>query len=188
VALLQSPNGNELPPGLGTFDIVIMSAVFEHLLPAERKVILRKLWELLRPGGALFLNQTPNRAFPIEVHSTMLPLLNYLPDKLTAAVARRFSERVYHDESWETLLRKGMRGGTESEVLRLLRAAGAGEPELLEPSRMGHRDRIDLWYNTRPPERRSLAFRAGRAGMKAIRALTGITLTPNLSLAVRKAA
>jgi hypothetical protein len=116
----------------------------------------------------------------------MLPLLNYLPDGLTAALARRFSERIFPQDSWETLLRKGMRGGTETEVMRLLRDSEAGEPELLEPQRQGNRDRIDLWYNTRPPERRSLAFRAGRAGMKVIRALTGVTLTPNLSLAVRK--
>lgn len=187
VALHLSPSGLELPEGLGTFDFVIMSAVFEHLLPAEREVILRKLWALVRPGGALFLNQTPNRAFPIEVHSTLLPFLNYLPDTLTSALAHRFSERILPQDDWEMLLRKGIRGGTENEVMGLLRAAGSGAPELLEPQRNGHRDRIDLWFNTRPPERRSLAFRAGRVGMKAIRAVTGVTLTPNLSLAVRKA-
>lgn len=36
VTFLQSPSGAELPEGIGIFDFVVLSAVYEHLLPDER--------------------------------------------------------------------------------------------------------------------------------------------------------
>ena len=33
----QSPNGTSLPNGVGQFDFIVCSAVFEHLLPEERQ-------------------------------------------------------------------------------------------------------------------------------------------------------
>ena len=44
VTLLHSAVPAGLPPGLGSFDHIIMSAVFEHLLPAERRMLLPALW------------------------------------------------------------------------------------------------------------------------------------------------
>ena len=32
-----SPSGSELPQDIGEFDLVILSAVYEHLLPTERR-------------------------------------------------------------------------------------------------------------------------------------------------------
>src|SRR5687767_10830265 len=112
VRLLQSPSGKELPNELGTFDVVVLSAVYEHLLPDERTVILPELWRLLNDGGTLFIDQTPHRFFPVELHTTSLPLINYLPDRLTLKAARKFSRRVKEDDSWEFLLRAGIRGAT----------------------------------------------------------------------------
>ena len=86
-----SPSGSELPPDIGSFDYVILSAVWEHLLPAERPVITRLLWNALRPGGALLINQTPDRWSPFEHHTTGLWGINYLPDRLACYVARHFA-------------------------------------------------------------------------------------------------
>src|SRR5688572_3904284 len=37
VRVLQSPSADALPPDLGEFDFIMFSAVFEHLLPPERR-------------------------------------------------------------------------------------------------------------------------------------------------------
>ncbi len=100
VRFIRSPSGERLPDGLGSFDFVSFSAVFEHLLPSERSTVLRAVWATLAPGGVLFLNQTPHRFYPHEYHTTGLPLLNYLPDRMALRVARRFSRRVDGDASW----------------------------------------------------------------------------------------
>jgi len=46
------------------------------------------LWSLLRPGGVLFVNQTPYRWRPLEYHITSLPFVNYLPAFAAMRVAR----------------------------------------------------------------------------------------------------
>ena len=74
--LLQSRSGKELPADLGTFDFVVLSTVYEHMLPTERSVVLEQVWSALRDGGYLFLNQTPHRFTPYETHTTQLPLVN----------------------------------------------------------------------------------------------------------------
>ena len=81
-------SGTELPPDIGPFDFVYLFAVYEHLLPAERPAIMKLIWSKLNPGGILFIDATPHRYFPIELHSTNLPLINYLPDRMAHFVAR----------------------------------------------------------------------------------------------------
>src|SRR5205085_4362018 len=102
-------------------------------------VLLPRIWSHLKPGGVLFINQTPHRYSPIEMHTTGLPLINYLPDALAFSAARRFSKRINGDEDWTALLRAGIRGATTGEILRVLGARSA----LLEPQRGDH---IALWY------------------------------------------
>jgi SAM-dependent methyltransferase len=182
-----SPDPDSLPVDVGRFDFIVFSAVYEHLLPAERPPLLARLWRLLDAGGVLFLNQTPYRYWPIETHTTRLPLINYLPDRFALATARAFSRRVPRDQTWDALLRRGVRGGTEREILRFIEQAGDGTPRLLEPTRFGLRDRIDLWYyvsaNARPHRLKNIL----RHGLKGVRALSGVTLVPSLALAIRKA-
>jgi 2-polyprenyl-3-methyl-5-hydroxy-6-metoxy-1,4-benzoquinol methylase len=181
VSFLQSPAGDELPENLGQYDFVILSAVYEHLFPHERRRILPALWEHLKPGGFLFINQTPNILFPFELHTTMLPLINYLPDSLALKTARRFSKRIRPDETWEELLRKGIRGATEGEILSHLTGA-----EMLEPRHKGLRDRIDLYYLNTNSERLKTVKSAAKFFIKAVKTVSGITLVPDLSLAFRK--
>ncbi len=107
VTFLASPSGNDLPPNVGRFDFVILSAVYEHLLPEERETVIPLVWSVIRTEGHLFLNMTPHRWFPVEHHTTGLPLLNYLPNGLALTVARAFSNRIDKSEPWEVLLRRG---------------------------------------------------------------------------------
>lgn len=181
VRFLQSPGGDRLPENLEKYDFVILSAVYEHLLPHERPKILSALWEHLNEGGYLFINQTPNILFPFELHTTMLPLINYVPDSIALKMARRFSKRIRADETWEQLLRKGIRGATEREILSHLKNA-----EMLEPCHNGVCDRIDLYYLNTNSERLKTLKSAARIFIKAIKKTTGIVLVPDLSLAFRK--
>jgi len=184
VTFLLSPDPSELPE-IGEFDAVIFSAVFEHLLPAERTQVLPLLWSHVRPGGMLFLDQTPYRWFPIELHTTGLPLINYLPDRLTLECARRFSKRVNRDVTWDELLRKGVRGGTPAQIVGILQGAG-GRAELVEPSQLGVTDRVDLWFRVSSGSRHAKVKSYLKTGLQTARKVTGVTMTPSLSLAIRK--
>jgi SAM-dependent methyltransferase len=57
------------------FDLIILDNVLEHL--PDQPGSLRRIHELLRPGGVLYL-LVPNKYWPIEVHYH-LPFLGWLP-------------------------------------------------------------------------------------------------------------
>lgn len=63
VDFVRSPTGTQIPANLGQYDFVILSAVYEHLLPDERKIILEQLWAVVRAAGFLFVNQTQTVCF-----------------------------------------------------------------------------------------------------------------------------
>ena len=68
-----------LPFEAGAFDIVFSNAVIEHVGGRERQ---RKLVsEAIRVGRRVFIT-TPNRRFPVEVH-TRLPFVHWLPDSIS---------------------------------------------------------------------------------------------------------
>lgn len=133
VRFMQSPNPDSIPHEIGNFDFLTLNAVYEHLLPRERKSLVPQLWAHLRLGGILFINETPNRLSPIEYHTTGLPAINYLPDPIAFALARRFSPRVRSGDSWEVLLRNGIRGSTTKEILRIIQKIGRSNLKLLDP-------------------------------------------------------
>jgi SAM-dependent methyltransferase len=67
-----------LPFDDGAFDIVFSNAVIEHVGGRERQRQL--VSEAIRVGRRVFIT-TPNRRFPVEVH-TRLPVVHWLPDLL----------------------------------------------------------------------------------------------------------
>ena len=190
VRFALSPDSNSLPAGIGgDFDYVVLSGVYEHLLPEERQSVLPLVWSRLRQGGMLFIFETPHRWFPIESHTTVLPFINYLPDRVAHWSARHFSRsyRVKPDISWTDLLREGIRGGTVREIVSILDGRGA---ELLSPSYDGAtRDQIDLWYQhvvDSADGRKLLTRRLAMLVLKGIKAVTGYALSPYLGVAFRK--
>jgi len=68
----------DLPFEDGAFDVVFSNAVIEHVGGRERQ--RRLVSEAIRVGRRVFIT-TPNRLFPVEVHSR-LPLVHWLPDTL----------------------------------------------------------------------------------------------------------
>jgi SAM-dependent methyltransferase len=68
----------ELPFADGEFDVVFSNAVIEHVGGREQQ--RRFVEETLRVGRRVFIT-TPNRLFPVEVH-TRLPLVHWLPEPL----------------------------------------------------------------------------------------------------------
>lgn len=188
IEFIASPDPESLPPGIGQFAFVLFIAVYEHLLPGERAILVPKIWKVLEPGGILFLNQTPNKHFPIETHTTSgLPLINYLSDGMACYYARHFSRRKLMNFTWEQLLRKGIRGGSVGEILGILRGCG-GEATLLDPIEPGIEDRVDLWYAKSAGVRFKTGEQIFRWTVKIVMALTGVTVMPSLSLAIKKPA
>ena len=180
VRFTLSPDPMRLPD-IPDVHFIVLSAVYEHLLPAERPALLRTLWSKLLPGGVLFVNQTPHRFWPIEGHTTGIPLLNYLPDKLAYKVARRWSRKDHSRDSWETMLRRGIRGGTASEIGRHLREAGP----VTQLAPLAAKDEIELWYRISSRAHPSLAKAAARVLLRSLKRF-GISLTPALSIAFCK--
>jgi 2-polyprenyl-3-methyl-5-hydroxy-6-metoxy-1,4-benzoquinol methylase len=177
VTFVCSSVPDRLPDDLGMFDYVMMSATYEHLLPDERTTIMRELWKVLRPGGVLFLNQAPHRWYPLEFHTTGLPLLNYLPAPLAHIAARRLSRRGgVREASWEQLERAGIRGATTREIMTRL----PGDATLIKPRRLGIADQADLWYTMSSARRRHWRKPLLRIAYKIFH------VTPNLNIAVQK--
>ena len=81
----KSPAGATLLPGSadkldfsdGSFDVIMLANVYEHIDPARRLDSMREIRRVLRPGGVV-VGQIPNPYFPIENHSR-LPFTGYLP-------------------------------------------------------------------------------------------------------------
>jgi SAM-dependent methyltransferase len=71
-----------LPFADGEFDVVFSNAVVEHVGERERQKQL--VSEALRVGRRVFIT-TPNRWFPIEVH-TRLPLVHWFPQRISHPV------------------------------------------------------------------------------------------------------
>jgi SAM-dependent methyltransferase len=79
-----------LPFADGEFDIVFSNAVIEHVGGRERQRAF--VSEALRVGRRIFVT-TPNRRFPIEVH-TRLPLVHWLPDRLSHPIYRAAGKKL----------------------------------------------------------------------------------------------
>lgn len=193
LSFLCSPDTKSLPDSIGKFDYVLLSAVFEHLLPDERVPVLSQIWSLLNPNGVLFINQTPYRFFPFEGHTSRLFFINYLPDKLANNYVQKFSKRVKGGDSWQQLLRKGIRGGYPREICNILKKSDKNfNPLILKPCRLGFRDRIDVWYSgyaisiaEKYPKMKNVQ-KVLKYTAKLIYLITGIVFLPTVSLALKK--
>jgi SAM-dependent methyltransferase len=71
-------DGMNLPFGEGTFDIVSLFSVLEHVPNA--KLLLREVFHAIKSKGVIII-QIPNRFFLVDLHSG-LPLFFYIPSRL----------------------------------------------------------------------------------------------------------
>jgi hypothetical protein len=91
----------DLPFSDATYDFVHSSAVIEHVGSYQNQTaFLHELWRVARRG--IFVT-TPNRWFPIEVH-TVLPLVHYLPAGAFRAILRGLGRDFFAEEANLNLL------------------------------------------------------------------------------------
>jgi SAM-dependent methyltransferase len=84
-------DGRALPFADGEFDLGFSNAVVEHVA-GGRDGQRQFVHELCRVAGRVFVT-TPNRFFPLEVH-TLLPFAHWLPPRARTRVVRA---RGFHD-------------------------------------------------------------------------------------------
>ena len=90
-----------LPFADSTFDLVHSSAVIEHV--GNREQQLRFIAELVRVAKRSVCLTTPNRWFPVEVH-TGIPLLHWLPPKQYRSLLNRIGYPFFANEDNLNLL------------------------------------------------------------------------------------
>jgi hypothetical protein len=97
-------DGRALPFPDCSFDFAHASAVIEHVgSRANQAKLLGEMWRVCRK--ALFVT-TPNRWFPVELHSVM-PLIHWLPAPLFRRTLRAFGQHELADEANLNLLSRG---------------------------------------------------------------------------------
>jgi SAM-dependent methyltransferase len=96
------------------FDVGFSSAVLEHVGGTEHQLFF--LQELLRTCRSVFLT-TPDRAFPIEVH-TFLPVLHWLPKRLHRGLLRLLGRPFWALEMNLNLLTRRKCARLVAEALR----------------------------------------------------------------------
>lgn len=86
-----------------SFDLVISSATIEHVGSSTNQKIF--IHELLRVSKKFVFITTPNKYFPIELH-TYLPILHWLPKSLHRKILRTLKLDFFADEKNLNLLSK----------------------------------------------------------------------------------
>jgi hypothetical protein len=99
----QFADAVELPFPDRAFDLVHASAVIEHVGAFERQA--RMVAECLRVARRAVCLTTPNRWFPVEVH-TQLPFVHWLPPALFRATLRRMGYGFFAEEANLNLMSK----------------------------------------------------------------------------------
>jgi SAM-dependent methyltransferase len=94
-------NALDMPFEDGTFDLVFSSAVIEHV--GSRANQLQFLKECVRISNKYIFITTPNRWYPMELH-TALPFLHWFPANTYRAVLRKIGKEFYSLESNLNLL------------------------------------------------------------------------------------
>ena len=132
ITLIQTSATDHLPFENASFDIVFANAVLEHI-PQPRVKFIREMWRMVRSGGHLIINETPNKYVPIDFHTTGgLWFVPWLPTNLARwyAISRK---RFGKDQDWD---HSGWRGVGYYEITSAL---GPGHRLVPEISRRRHR-------------------------------------------------
>ena len=105
---LVAAAGEALPFADGSFDVVVLNEVIEHV--ADEVETLREAARVLAPGGRVVIF-APNRLYPFETHGVFvrgryvfgnIPLVNWLPRRLRDRIVPH--ARVYEAGDWPPLL------------------------------------------------------------------------------------
>lgn len=81
VSIVCNDDFGQVASQLGEFDLVMMHAVIEHIpisINGLRKRLVGQAFESLKYGGYLYVNETPNRLWPKDIHTTGLWFLPWM--------------------------------------------------------------------------------------------------------------
>jgi 2-polyprenyl-3-methyl-5-hydroxy-6-metoxy-1,4-benzoquinol methylase len=78
------------------FDMVAFLAVLEHMTLDERLSALREAWNNLAPGGFLVVDETPNRLWYFDSHTSREHFFMWLPDDLAGLYSFRTPRPTYN--------------------------------------------------------------------------------------------
>lgn len=113
-------DGCRIPVADKSFDIVFSNSVIEHVGSKERQAEFAR--ELRRVGRMMWV-QTPDRAFPLELH-TLVPFLHWLPRSVFTDLAPFVSpRRLFESRQDFDAAMKGLRPVGRSEMEELFPAA-----------------------------------------------------------------
>lgn len=184
---VQAGAGMRFPFRAGTFDFVLLNGVLEHMLPEERRDLLRAILELVRPGGRVLVAETPNRWFPRNSH-TKLWFSEWIPFAAAATLAHRFRIRDdFPREGRTALYRTGMRGMSAAQVARIAGKLGTIEPT---PDAMARLEFTQPRNPLQNPVARSALGRRLLGAARAVATTTGLPLAwlaPHLNVWIRRA-
>ena len=90
-----------LPFRDGTFDMVVLWQVLEHLFGQELKqTVVSECVRVLKPGGVVLV-ETPNQWFPVDYHDNKLPLVHWLlPLSAREWLTHRVRGMKYHPSEY----------------------------------------------------------------------------------------
>jgi SAM-dependent methyltransferase len=91
---------DEVKDSLGAFDLILINGVIEHIPLSKhglRRRIILSLFQLLKSGGYLYINDTPNRLLPFDFHSTQLWWIPWTKPGSQWAYRRAIRKRKYFD-------------------------------------------------------------------------------------------
>ncbi|MFA6099393.1 MAG: class I SAM-dependent methyltransferase [Patescibacteria group bacterium] len=120
VSFLQIKDTNKLPFDDGRFDIVTFNAVLEHIDPKLRAPILQEAYRCLKKDGLLVITESPNKVFPYDGHTTLLPLIPWLPFNWAVALASRFSRNSPRGLTKDQYIAEGLVGVTYCQIKKAL--------------------------------------------------------------------
>ena len=81
------------------WDIIIYFASLEHMTPFERKKSLSQAFTILKKGTHLCVFGTPNRLWPIDIHTSQLPFYMWLQDDIALDYAKFSSRKEFSEIS-----------------------------------------------------------------------------------------
>jgi 2-polyprenyl-3-methyl-5-hydroxy-6-metoxy-1,4-benzoquinol methylase len=108
--LFAASDVDKMKDELGTFDFILANGVIEHIpltQKGERERTLRLLFGMLNRGGYLYINDTPNRLWPKDTHSTQLWWISWMRPGSSRAYKRAVKKGRHSDAP---SISKGPRG------------------------------------------------------------------------------
>jgi SAM-dependent methyltransferase len=129
--------GEQLPFKEGSFDVVVLNEVIEHV--SDDRGTMAEALRILKPGGRVIV-YAPNRLYPFETHGIYIgekfihrniPLINWLPDPLrnwlvphARAYTRRGIRKTYRQLDANVLEETYVYPGFDNIIARRKRLGG----------------------------------------------------------------